>query len=277
MPHLGRNEAPLTALDAGNEVFHDAYRAGRDGARRRGTLLVVLPTELVLHAHGSRQVFPYSCAVFCKAKSTAHIAVALFTLTRTESDDEESRRKLSRLTEHIMGALDQLRGGDRLPIDDEMAALLESSLRFAQSARDGAAAEAAQSKFARDAGPRILKITELATCEQITGLHAAVDTALSSLSKAETSELEVVVVGDHQARTRSLGMQYFQRRFHEKPGADERITYGENIGSEDEAIALAGTRRLDRSIARAFFGDERRLQRDVLGDAAKRCLDHMQF
>jgi len=63
----------------------------------------------------------------------------------------------------------------------------------------------------------------------------------------------------------------------EEPGADERVTYGENIDSEEEAFALVATRRLDRLIARAFFGEEKRLQRDVLGDAAKRCLEAMQF
>ena len=72
-------------------------------------------------------------------------------------------------------------------------------------------------------------------------------------------------------------MQYFQLRFAEAPGTDERVTYGENISDEAEAIALVGTRHLDRRIARAFFGDEKRLQRDVLGDAAKRCLEAQRF
>ena len=63
----------------------------------------------------------------------------------------------------------------------------------------------------------------------------------------------------------------------ETAGADERVTYGENIGTEEEALALAGTRHLDKAIAQAFFGDEKRLQRDVLGDAAKRCLEQMKF
>lgn len=72
-------------------------------------------------------------------------------------------------------------------------------------------------------------------------------------------------------------MQYFQRRFGESEGDDDRVTYGENVSDEAEAIALVGTRRLDFELARAFFGDERRLQRDVLGDAAKRCLDRLQL
>ena len=72
-------------------------------------------------------------------------------------------------------------------------------------------------------------------------------------------------------------MQYFKRRFQEKPGTDQRVTYGENISDEAEAILLVATRRLDKQIAQAFFGDENRLQRDVLGDAAARCLDELGF
>jgi len=40
------------------------------------------------------------------------------------------------------------------------------------------------------------------------------------------------------------------------------------VQDEDAALALVGTQRLDRALAQAFFGDARRLQRDVLGDAA---------
>ena len=63
----------------------------------------------------------------------------------------------------------------------------------------------------------------------------------------------------------------------EQNGSDEHVTYGENVSTEQEALALVGTRRLDKYIARAFFGDEKRLQRDVLGDAATRCLDRMDL
>jgi hypothetical protein len=40
-----------------------------------------------------------------------------------------------------------------------------------------------------------------------------------------------------------------------------------------QACELVGTRRLDRMVAQAFFQDPKRLQRDVLGDAAMRQLD----
>ena len=44
------------------------------------------------------------------------------------------------------------------------------------------------------------------------------------------------------------------------------------MSDEASALALIGTRRLDRTVARAFFGDARRLQRDLLGDAAHELL-----
>jgi len=38
-----------------------------------------------------------------------------------------------------------------------------------------------------------------------------------------------------------------------------------------------GRLRVDRAIARAFFGDSRRLQRDILGDAAQRLLQQLSW
>jgi len=266
----------MGALESGNEVFHQAYGSARDGVREQVAVLVVLPTELAFHHQNQRRGMPYSRPSFAQAKSAAHIAVALFTLTDTKSD-AHCREAVARLREHVASARDAAQRPDRASLDEEIEKLLERCASFAQIACEHGGAERLRADFAGDAGPRILRITELATREQIAGLHQAVEEILSTLTPAEQMELEVVVVGDHQARARSLGMQYFKRRFREEPGQDRRVTYGENIADEQEAISLVATRRLDKRIALAFFGDESRLQRDVLGDAAKRCLDEMSF
>ncbi|MEO6602385.1 MAG: hypothetical protein ABIQ16_21065 [Polyangiaceae bacterium] len=262
-------------LDVANQLFHDGYSAARDEVREQVPILVLLPSELVLHRHSERHGVSYSRPRFAQAKSAAHIAVALFAITCTQ--EGQSGAGVAQLIGHIAAALNAPRPSDEVPIDTEIRDLLSCCLNFANAAHERRASEQARAAFASDAGPRVLRITELATCEQIAGLHAAVDALLSLLSAGDRAKLQVVVVGDHQARARSLGMQYFKRRFQEEPGADERITYGENITDEAEAIALVATRRLDKRIAKAFFGDENRLQRDVLGDAAKRCLDSMGF
>ncbi|MEI9949046.1 MAG: hypothetical protein WDO74_08690 [Pseudomonadota bacterium] len=270
------SDPSAAALDAGNEVFHEAYGGARDGVRTEVPVLVVLPTELALHRQNRRQGVPYPRPSFAQAKSAAHIAVALFTLDCAESNPENSRAAVAKLCQYIAAALDAQRA-ERAPVEDEIEALLQRCLDYARAAREQAPSERARAEFASDAGPRVLRITELATCEQIAGLHEAVEATLSTLSASDQALLQVVVIGDHQARARSLGMQYFKRRFREDPEVDRRVTYGENIESEEEAISLVATRRLDERIAQAFFGDEHRLQRDVLGDAAKRCLDQMCF
>jgi hypothetical protein len=43
---------------------------------------------------------------------------------------------------------------------------------------------------------------------------------------------------------------------------------GGGVTSVDEALRLVATCHFDRELAAAFFGDPKRLQRDVLGDAA---------
>jgi hypothetical protein len=88
------------------------------------------------------------------------------------------------------------------------------------------------------------------------------------LSPEERGALHVVVAGDHQARVRSLPMQYFKKLLGEPASEERRVTYAEGVRDERAAFELVGAQRLDRCMARAFFGEEKRLQRDILGDAA---------
>jgi len=265
---------PIEPLEAGNEVFHGVYGEAQDNLRHQVPTLVVLPTELALHHACRRTALAYSSPLFTRAKVAAHLAVTLFTLTDAEMKRERADARLSPLIGHISAALDAPRPPD-VP-RDEVDELLERCLAFARAVRNGGVNESDRARFASEAGPQILRITELATREQLTRLHAAVEEILTHLSAQERDLLQVVVVGDHQARTRSFGMQYFKRRFGEGV-PDRRVTYGENVNDEEEAISLVAKRRLDQNIARAFFGDEHRLQRDVLGDAAMHCLDQMGF
>jgi hypothetical protein len=122
-----------------------------------------------------------------------------------------------------------------------------------------------------------LVLTDHATRYQLAALHQVVESLLGELTYEEKRTLRVVVVGVHQPRARSLVMQYFQQRLREPEGAEERLAYAEGATTEDEALALVGTQRVDRAIATAFFGEAKRLQRDVLGDATKKRLAEMDL
>jgi hypothetical protein len=271
------------SLTAANQVFHAAYGHARTSSGVEAPLLVASLNELALHGVGERRAFPVSHPPFDTAKVVAHIAVALYTMTREIDGGElpvEIVLRLESLRAHIPLLLSELKAdqaGDGQALRDELVPLLELAAAYTERALSERQAPApGRDDFARECGPRILRATELATEGQLGALDRSFCQVMEQLSPEQRRQLQVVVVGDHQARSRSLGMQYFRRRLGEPEGVEERVTYGENVESEEEAIALVGTRRLDRSIAGAFFGDEKRLQRDILGDAATRVLDRMQ-
>src|SRR4051794_36052136 len=112
------------AFDAGNQMFHEAYREARDGVRHEAPILVVLSDTLALHHHGQRRSFPYFQPVFALAKSAAHIAVALFSLTGAEAEPAQRSTGVTRLTEHISAALHTLDPRDSAPLELEILALL---------------------------------------------------------------------------------------------------------------------------------------------------------
>jgi hypothetical protein len=177
-------------------------------------------------------------------------------------------------SKHALGALGELSP----EAQRDVRSVLEQSQAFIDEQLACAHVEPERiASFAREVGPLLLALTGHATKLELDALDAAVNDALASLSVAEVNELEVVVTGAHQARARSLGMQYFQRRFGEEPGEERRVAYAEAAQDVEHARTLVGTRRLDRVIAGAFFADERRLQRDVLGDAAQSALEHFEL
>lgn len=235
------------ALEDTNRRFHAAYAKRREAAAKTAVVLVVLAPELTLCTLGKRAVYSFARDSFDAARSAAHLCVSLF--VGHEASASRVGQALTQVTERE---------------DDELMRATASLLRDCVSEEPGAQLSAS---FFRRCGERVLRLTELASDEQLGALHQAVEQALADLDPARHDDLQVVVAGDHQARRRSLGMQYFARRL-----PKERVMYGENITSVDEALTLVGTRILDREIAHAFFGDATRLQEDILGAATEASL-----
>jgi hypothetical protein len=265
---------PHEELDAN---FHTAYDRMRVSSARAAPVLVLFDGSLVL-MHGSRRdEFVASHPSTRILQAVAHAPVGVFAVLSELATGSPlglaERTRLAQLRSACSRVSKACAGLDERDVED----VIERSLRFidAELAR-GSADTSALARFASGVGPKLLALIDHATRLELEALHEATDKALASLDAAELRELEVVVAGAHQARTRSLGLQYFQKRFGEAAGEERRVAYAESAGSVDEARSLVGARRLDRAIARAFFGDPKRLQRDVLGDAAKRALERAE-
>ncbi len=264
----------MPALDDLNATFHAFYDEASGDQQPVAPVFVVLADSLVVFRADQRTERTLHSQVFHDIKSVVHVPIAIFSLLA---------RRDAAGTGHVDGshrpALDSLRSGalascqklETLPREarPDADAVLRSSAKFLDRALSATAVSRSELEaFAGEMGPVLLRLTEHATRARLAALHQAVEAELASMTVEERAALQVVVAGDHQARVRSLAVQYFQKRFDEPSGADRRVAYAE--GLEDPALgpALVRKRILDREIAAAFFGDPARLQRDVLGDAA---------
>jgi hypothetical protein len=250
-------------LDDVNDAFHASYDAARREAEDAAPILVVAGDELVRFRGEERCTFPIGPDRYHAIKCVAHAPITVFALLQHELAE-------------VTPALTALRGSLSEISDDEphVATVIERTIAFIDATLAGDAPPL--DAFARAMGPLLVELTAVATRLQLDALHESTTRALADLTAPQTSALRVVVTGEHQARSRSLAMQYFRRRLGEPAGAEHRVLYGEAITTADEARVLVGKNRLDRRIAHAFFGEPTRLQRDILGDAAALEIDRFE-
>jgi len=268
-----RTDAPPLAstggsLDQVNEGFHAVYGEARHAAKQDGPVFVVVADQLVVFRDGKRTAYSFSPRAFHVIKSVAHAPVALYALfERPEPPDvtelNEARARIASAQASAAKDAQELSPGARRELGEvlEACAVLLNQTLAEPPSRERLA------QFAGTTGPWLLSLAQEATRLQLDALHLHTEQALQELSASERVALQVVVAGDHQARVRSLAMQYFQKRFEQRSDAEQRVSYAEGVDNEQGALELVGTQRLDRSLARAFFGEEKRLQRDILGDA----------
>jgi hypothetical protein len=265
---MADDDASLPKLD---EAFHAVYDRTREESKHRAPVIVVLGDALFLYRGGGCTELPITSEPAKVLKEAAHVPVGVFLTARrllgSDPPDDASLAPLRRLLELChdrRGAakLDGSLAAEVTAVLDRCASVLQSVL--AAKAVD----EAALRSFAAGIGPRLLGLAEQATRLQLSSLDEATQRVLATFSAEERAAFRVVVAGAHQARVRSLPLQYFQKVLGEAPGVEERVLYAEAVSDPAAARALVGTNLLDRDIASAFFGDPRRLQRDVLGDIA---------
>lgn len=269
-------------LDDVNGDFHGAYDTARGVAEEAVPVLIFLNDALIVHWRGERQEFPVTPRLYHVIKSASHAPIALYSglyLLGDRALTPQDRSRLGALREHCSASLGSLaEDAPDAQLRGELQQVLQSTIALIeQSLARGQASRAALAAFARSSGPLLVRLIDQATGVQLEALHARFEAVVATMTPAERGALQVVVAGPHQARERSVAMQYFRKRLGEPAHTEERVAYAENAADEKAALALVGTRRFDRALAGAFFGDERRLQRDLLGDAAAARLSRLEL
>jgi hypothetical protein len=262
-------------LAAANAIFHEAYAEARTKASNSVPILIILGDELILRRGPERRGWSFATPAFDDLKIASHVIVTTRCLVgagRQGSLSDTDRARLSSLREILerVGKDAASTGGQTQKAVSACLSLLDGVLRDARvPAPNGVAWEASKALLE--------ELMSEAARLRLLSLHATVGEALGALEGDARRALRVVVAGDHQARRRSHGMQYFERRLPPLPNGEPRVAYGESVTSEEEAFDLVGTALVDRALATTLFGDPNKMQEDLLGEATRLHLDAMNL
>lgn len=117
-----------------------------------------------------------------------------------------------------------------------------------------------------------LETAQLAVCIELEQVHLLLARWRKDLGETRWAGMYVVICGAHQPRYREATCQYFGRLLHEPEGSaaerEDRLVYAEGLCDVDAALDLLARHIVDQRASSLLFGDRRRLQEDLLAEAA---------
>jgi hypothetical protein len=117
-----------------------------------------------------------------------------------------------------------------------------------------------------------LETAQLAVCIELEQLHALLARWRNDLGEKSWAGMYVVICGAHQPRYREAACQYFSRLLRQPESSaaerEDRLVYAEGLCDIDAALDLLARHIVDQRASNLLFGDRRRLQEDLLADAA---------
>jgi hypothetical protein len=237
-------------------------RAGYAQARGRavakaGAVLLVGPAQITFLNGPRRQQLELAPPAYHQLKAVAHLALGLHSLFFAEAPPREKLLELRAAAE-------------KLPLPEPRERQERIVRRSLQLIDDALLGHADLRLYEREIAPLLLENAVDAARLQIADLDRAVAEVRQQLGEASFKHLHVVIAGAHMAREGEISLQYFEKLFGEREG--QRIVFAEGLWDEPAQLNLLGTHLLDSSIGEGFFGDPRRLHRDLLSDAAAQVL-----
>lgn len=269
-----------------NQDFHDTYdglvqsvgfRLGREVP-----VIVATQFDLTMLFRGRQKVERFVPELFQTLKSVSHVAFGLQLIIMANGEGKfrgETTAALERKREFILIAARHL-ADQNLPweIEDIQVRILEMSRQFIETTLERASVDwRATATFTRELAPSLMESAAYAARLELDGIHGIVSRWQEQFDMSTWHALYVVVCGAHGPRYRHAAKQYFRRLLHEEEGfaaeREDRVIYGEGLSDPTAAKDLLARHIIDRQAAQMFFGERRRLQRDLLSDAATEYLE----
>jgi hypothetical protein len=261
-----------------NTAFRAHYADARRAVLSRERVIMVIAFDrAILFRNSQRVEEPFTPPIYERVKTIAHIPLALYALSVRWGDDPLPPDAINALTAYrgkVRAARVDLEALKLSPaVLARQYAIIDAVIseidRTLQKRRyDGRSVRA----LCQSLTPTILDNVREAARAQLDGLHAVVQRWRGMMGESDWDRAKIVVLGVRQARVDNLQFAYFQRVLGAS-AVNQRLFYAEGLFTEQLGLDLLGTILLDRGVSTAFFGDESRMERDILGDAAAAYLD----
>lgn len=285
-PHTARKLAEAGSfpprsgpLSAANIGFHESYnRLVHETVSQLGDkipLAVLIGDYLSLLNDGGERTERIIPDRYHHLKSLSHIAFGLqlcFMANRVEklsyTTSVELNKKLATI-ESARSALGELPADERV---SPMTILDRSQDLITQVLAHGAVSDIELQEYASSIAPLVLENAAFAVHLELDRLHAVISDWRLQIGDSDWQRVYVVICDNHQLRYRHAAIQYFDRLLYEQEGIgaeiEDRIVFGERILDIDGALDLLARHLIDQKASLMIFGDKRRLQKDMLADAA---------
>src|SRR3954469_954182 len=245
---------PLADL---NRIARDAYADARARAlASAGPVLIVGPARIALLNGGARTDYELAPAPYQELKAICHLALGLHALHYRAVPEPQRLGQLRAAADRAIEALHAL-PPEQVERQREIVRLSFDETRPFELRE-------------RAVAPLLLANALEAARAEIADLDVAVESVRRALTAPELARLHVIVVGAHMAREGEIAMQYFEKVLGEREGL--RLVFAEGLWDEASELQLLATHLLDASVGESFFGDRRRMHRDLLSDAAAQVL-----
>jgi hypothetical protein len=278
---LGFAVARADALTDLNDSFRATYAETRTGVLSRTTPVIVVAFErLVLIDGATRREEGFTPPLYHRLKAVAHLVFAVQLLLDERLGagplGDAQRARLEEIAARAVAADAALADFGFTPAQVERQRALISGARsmIARALASGRPNAAALQAWLRPLVPLVMANVDDAAEAQLAGLHALVQRWRGELGPEAWAKVDVVVLTVRQARVGNLQFAYF-RRLLGPEAVGRRLIFAESVFGVDPAVTLLGTILTDRVAANAFFGDELRMERDLLSDAAARIVERL--
>jgi hypothetical protein len=285
-------KAPATPLGKLNARFHadyDRVRAAHVERLKAGPVLWMRGTQLIIQNQHTEQKHSVAGGTYHALKSISHAPFLLIvTLLGNEGPSltETSRESLvhqRQLIADVLAALASAQPERRPPVpaelrQQELALLNATAALIDEVLTSGLPSRERLESFAVEVRPTISANLRAAAREALGNLHRRVMQFRSEIGEEQWSHVRVVISVAHQARARETSVQYFERLLGERMGEgasmEDRLVVSEDF-DRGGALELLATHVLDQEAGAILMGDPKRLQSDLLSEAAAEVLEEL--